>query len=212
MTLATRLDVETIFQRSFTTDVEQSAIDQLLLSAEQAVNNYLKMPIESAAVVAETHHFLHTSHRLILKVRPVTVVTQIREDSVILVENTDYVVVNLQAGLVHRILGLTSQTSWQRGYNTVEVDYTAGFASVPEDITQVVAEAAYGSWLGNQADGSGSDVAGPVVSKRIDEYTVRYADSSVASAEFAAAGILTIGSLTPNHQAMLSAYKNRRMI
>ncbi len=213
MPLATRLDVETIFQRAFVLEAEENAIDQLLLSAEQLVLNFLKMPVEQAVIVAEKHNVLISTHRLLLKQRPVTVVTAVRENGTLLVEDTNYVVHNLEAGLIHRIAGSAriTQQAWERGYGMVEVDYTAGFATVPADVTQVVAEAAYGSWLSLHELGTGTEAAGPVVSKRLDEYAVSYSDRSEESAEFAGQGVVSIGALAPSHQAMLSSYKNRRM-
>jgi hypothetical protein len=97
--------------------------------------------------------------RIDLPYRPVTAVTAVRVNGV--VQPVDY---TLRRHYVYRDLGFGD--AWSSPPDEVQIDYTHGYTSVPDDVKGAVLEMAAQAY---------EVPVGAVVSESIDDYAVRYA-------------------------------------
>lgn len=97
--------------------------------------------IIETAITAEKHSREHFSPELVLRRRPVTTVDAVRVDAVALAASG--YLVDDEAGILHRRYNGAAR-DWEIGTLHLEVDYTAGYAVIPEDLAHAATlQAAY---------------------------------------------------------------------
>lgn len=155
MTLCVQADVEKFLQLDVTAEPE-AQVTFLIENAGGQIETYLDRIIEEGAIATELHDGDRGS-LIRLNQWPVTVpLTLLEEDGVGLVEGTDYVA--YEDGRVYRG-STTVPANWALGRRIIDVDYTAGYATVPFTIrdvcTRMVARAFQaGSAYANAPDGA----------------------------------------------------------
>ena len=132
MALCTQADVELFLQHA----TVAGTVTYLIENAGALIETYLDRQIEEAPVVTELHD---GDRQNMIKLRqwPVTIpLTLVEEDGVVLVEGTDYVA--YEDGRVYRGSNKVP-ANWILGRRIIDVDYTAGYGTVPFDIRDTCA-------------------------------------------------------------------------
>ena len=160
--------------RTFTGDVASADADVTvaLTRAQQSVEGYLERNLESQAYT-ETHRFI--SHpALLLAQYPVTVLTSVTKDGTTL--SVDDMILDAERGLLYH----KGSALWG---HEVSVTYTAGYATAPGDIKQVICALAEAHLAGTLS------ITGPESSRAVKKDTVygvsavEYDTAFVAKAE-----------------------------
>lgn len=154
-------------------------IDELIPSVSEAIESYTGRVFASTAVTGERHDGPGVRGRITLAHYPVISVQEVREGYTtpdVLVEGTDFDI-DAKVGQLVR-LSDGAPTNWQRGERVIGVDYTHGFASVPEDVAhaatlqvawQVKQSDQRGGGLGYRTQGIGDWSAGSVTDAWLPE-------------------------------------------
>lgn len=132
MALSTQLQLEQTFQIQFGANPEP-VVDLLLEHAQAVIETELDRTIELQSGITETLDG-DKAGILFLKHWPVTAVNSLTEDGVALVAGTDYVWYD-DGRLVRGSDSVDLLWTWKR--QSVVVDYDAGYAVVPSDLTYV---------------------------------------------------------------------------
>jgi len=121
---------------------EDSKIDSLIAPISQLVKTYCSTSFVDYYSSAYTEKFDimdPSTYELFLTESPLVSVTSIKERDGIttsyttLVNNTDYYI-DAEHDRIYRIDGDKSVKSWATGFSSVEVIYTAGYSSTPQDL------------------------------------------------------------------------------
>jgi len=161
---ATTADMELVLQQAIPADKEDAA-EFALLTASMAVRNYCRQLIH---LVADDVVRLWAPHGrlLFLPELPVVSVASVTENDVALTANDDYV---LQDYAV-----LYKRTGFKRLWNNpVVVQYTHGYADIPDDIRVVTARAASRLYQAGLRAAESAGVPG-LVSKSLGDFSVTY--------------------------------------
>ena len=177
---ATAADLAALAQRS---DIPDATADLALALASATIRSWTKQDITRVENDVVNLRIIDTSE-LVLPQRPVESVSQVRVNSVVLV---DWVLSGdrlLRAGGWRYLPGTTTYPD----PGLVEVTYTHGWSEVPDDIRAVCLDLASMS------------VTNPtgLRSVAIDDYSRTYATETLGA-----------GTLSPAHKSILSAYRRR---
>ena len=121
---------------------DDDKIDSLISPISQLVKTYCGTSFVDyfSSAYTETFDIMDAStQELFLTESPLVSVTSVKERDGIstayttLVNNTDYYV-DAEHDRIYRIDGDKSVKSWQTGFSSVEVIYTAGYSSTPQDL------------------------------------------------------------------------------
>jgi hypothetical protein len=121
---------------------EDGKIDSLIAPISQLVKTYCSTSFVDYYSSAYTEKFDimdPSTHELFLTESPLVSVTSVKERDGIttsyttLVNNTDYYI-DAEHDRIYRIDGEKSVKSWATGFSSVEVIYTAGYSSTPQDL------------------------------------------------------------------------------
>lgn len=115
-------------------------IDVIVSAVDRAIKAYLGRQIESAAVTAEIHDGNGLDDFLILAEWPVTAVSAVSISGTALTAS-DYEI-DGSDGILFYKPGGTGFAAWPEGRRNISVTYTAGYASVPEDLALAAAKQA----------------------------------------------------------------------
>ena len=88
-----------------------------------AMQSYMQREIVSTVHTDERHSFTRSAYRLVLRQRPIISVQEVRVDDAAIAA-AEYVI-EAAAGILYNPSG------WPTGVYHIEVDYTAGYATVP---------------------------------------------------------------------------------
>lgn len=121
---------------------DDDKIDSLISPISQLVKTYCGTSFVDyfSSAYTETFDIMDAStQELFLTESPLVAVTSVKERDGIttayttLTNNTDYYV-DAEHDRIYRIDGDKSVKSWQTGFSSVEVIYTAGYSSTPQDL------------------------------------------------------------------------------
>lgn len=178
---ATLEDVENILQREITEADEIASVEFALTVATAVIRNYTKQYIEFVAAETITLDCRGGS-RVYLPELPVSSVTQVTENGVILTADEDYKLG--QYGILHRI-----DQDWEVGIQILEIIYPHGFDPIPDDIIGVCARAASRVFQAGLRAAEDEGVPG-VSSKSLGDYAVSYGGEGGSSGE----GVMGVSS------------------
>lgn len=179
--LTTVARVKTWLNETATDATRDTLLGTILDGASLAMERYVGRTITSATYTGEKLSGSSCSDALILLHFPVSTFTSLSEDGAALA-STDYSV-DLDAGIVYRADGST----WDAGRFNYAATYTAGYATVPEDlqnaaIRQVVLEFKRSGYRGDRtglfstvlSDGSTASYRGDTWAEGVREVLDRY--------------------------------------
>ena len=125
---------------------DDNKIDQLVGPVSDLVKSYCGNSIIDFYSSAKTENFDirdAVTSELFLTESPLNSVTSVKERGSIadayttLVNNTDYFI-DSEHDRIYRIDGETSEKAWSKGFAAVEVIYTAGYSTTPQDLTLAI--------------------------------------------------------------------------
>lgn len=199
MTLCVQADVEKFLQIDVTAEPE-AQVTYLIENAGALIETFLDRVIEEGAIATELHDG-DRGNLIRLKQWPVTLpLTLLEEDGVALVEGTDYVA--YEDGRIYRG-SATTAGNWLWGRRIIDVDYTAGYATVPFDIRDVCARMVARAFQAGEAYANAPDGAAGIKSLTLaDSDSVEYRD---AVADVAKAAL----PMLPEEERALSRHRRR---
>lgn len=158
-------DVENFLQIEITEADEIAACETALTDASAAIRNYTKQYIELVSdddIVLDVRGGL----RIYLPELPVVSVSTVIEDGTTLTADDDYKLG--QFGILHRL-----DQVWAWGIQILEIIYSHGYATIPDDIIAVCVRAASRRYQAGLKAAEDEAVLG-VESKSLGDYSVSY--------------------------------------
>lgn len=191
-------DVVTILQLGEISASTGSAITSSIDESTSAIRNY-------------THQYLsfveddtltidgHGGTKIYLPELPVTEITSVTLNGVLLTVDTDYKLG--QHGILHRLNGY-----WTSGIQNITIVYSHGYTTIPDDINAVCVRAA--SRLVQSGIVSAQFNGNPVVSSTtLGDYSVAYNSSGVSSNSSGMMGVSGARILLPSEKNILDKYR-----
>jgi len=156
-------DIENFLQDwTIHTDAGKLASAQdAIKTATSAIKNYCHQEIEQSIETITLD--CSGGYKLFLPELPVVSVATVIEDGVVLVVTDDYKLG--QHGILHRV-----DDEWAEGIQIVEVTYTHGYATIPDDVVGVCTRAASRAYQAGLAAAAVGGVAG-VSSVTLGDYS-----------------------------------------
>ncbi len=179
-------DLENLLQLEITTAAQIASAERAIAEATEAVRNYCNQHLE---LVEDDNIVLDvadgTRTRVFLPELPVVEVSAVVEDGETLVEGEDYKLGRF--GILYRI-----GPYWAAGVQILEVTYSHGYMTLPDDIVAVAVRAAARAYQAGLRSAATGGVPG-IASTSLGDYSVAYQAES-AGAE---------GTLGPSGARML---------
>ena len=189
--LAIQSDVETLLQKVFVGQPDP-VIHDLLARGQALIENYCHRSFNEEIGISETLDG-HQAGSLRLSKYPVTAVSSVRENSVRLTVDTDYIW--YPNGILVR-----GGARWTASRQGVAVTYTAGYAKIPRDLADVCARLVARWYQAGAAYAGVPDSAAAV--KRVDldgSDSVTYRDTVI--------DVSHTGSLSDDDKMALAPYR-----
>lgn len=178
-TFTTRTELKLHLRIPSTDTSEDALLDQLISNVEASVLRYLKRGPFASTSFTE-YYSGDDREMLVLRHRPVTAVSLVRVDpygyagqgldafpsTTAWTAGTDYFVPQLDASEENGslIVAIGSNGKWPIGRGNIKITYTAGYATIPDDLTLAVNQMI-------SAIRAGADKGGPVGSETFGEYS-----------------------------------------
>jgi len=162
-------DLEAFLQLEITTAVQLASAAAAIKEATAAIKNYCHQEIE----LVEDDEITLDSYggmRVFLPQLPVTEVTEVLEDGELLVVEDDY-----KLGQ-HGILWRVGQR-WYEGIGALEITYSHGYATLPDDVIAVAVRAASRTYQMGLNTAEFGGVTG-IKSLSLGDYAVTYTDGT----------------------------------
>ena len=210
MALATLTEFEQFGQVDIT-DNSDAAILQYLEDATGLMETYCDRTLEEVASIVETVDVDYWSTLIRVGTFPLTAVASIVENSVTLINGTDFVWTD--DGLIRRINASTPKTArnWLRGVQIVTITYTGGYAaaSIPNALRAVCLRSAFRAFQAAATFANAGGIATAGVSE-VDlgpagSITYQDADSMPALADVASTAL----ALSDSEKGILDSYRRR---
>lgn len=163
-------DIEAFLQIDISSDpVKVVSAEAALRDASAAIRNYTKQFLE---LVEDDEITLDSrgGPRIYLPENPVVEVSSVIEDGETLTDQDDYKLG--QFGILHRI-----GKRWKTGIQIIEIIYSHGYATIPDDILSVCVRAASRFYQAGLKSESDSGVPG-IASKSLGDFSVSYSGDS----------------------------------
>lgn len=167
----TVVDVSEFLQVDISTQDQLAAAKRAVKEATAAIRNYTKQYLE--LVEDETITLdCKGGYRLYLPEVPVTEVSAVIEDDETLTVDDDYKLG--QHGILHRQGG----AKWAAGIQIIQVTYSHGYETLPDDIVDIATRAASRAYQSGLRAVEDEGMLG-VQSKSLGDFSVAYASESV---------------------------------
>ena len=184
-------DLQNLLQLTIPAEKVGSA-DAAILAATEAIRNYTNQKI---SLVTDETIILDGNGRIriFLPELPVVNVTSVTLDGVLLVNGTDYKLGS--HGIIYRLGG----NKWTDGIQNIEIIYSHGFATIPDDIKTVCVRAAARAY---QAGLKAEEMNGiSIASYGLGDYSVTYGQDQVAE------GVSSVRPLLLSEKDLLNRYR-----
>ena len=172
-------DVAEFLQIDITTDAQVAACERAIAEASAAIRNYCNQYIELVEDDTITLDSYGKS-ALILPETPVVSVSEVVEDDETLTADDDYKLG--QWGILHRM-----NTTWASGIQNIEITYTHGYTTIPDDVIAVCVRAASRAYQAGLKTAESDGVPG-IASTTLGDYSVSYAGESASEGLLGASG------------------------
>jgi len=173
---ATIADIEAFLQIEITEADEIASAVRALGEATAAIRNYCRQYlslVEGEVIVLDAPR----GRRLFLPELPVVELSQVVEEGVTLVANTDYRLDG--SGMLHRLKGNVWKLDGDmEGLQNIEITYSHGYDPIPDDIVVVCTRAASRAYQAGLRATDSEGVAG-VASKSLGDYSVAFQQEGV---------------------------------
>ncbi len=201
MAFATVTDVEEFLQVAIATDaVKNAACLRALDAATAAIRNYCHQYLSEVADDEVTFDCVGGS-KLFLPELPVTEVDSVVEDGETLVSGADDDYQLGEHGVLHRV-----GQEWESGIQIIEVKYTHGYATIPDDIIDVCTRAAARAYQAGLASAATAGVPG-VASLGLGDFQAGFQSSVGGGVSEPAGGASTARMLLLSEKDILDKYR-----
>ena len=177
-------DLEALLQIEITEAAQVASAARAIREATAAIRNYCHQHLE--LVTNETITLdsgpgtLCSGTRLFLPELPVQSVAEVVEDDEVLTPDDDYKLG--QWGILHRV-----GRNWAAGVQLIEVTYSHGHATLPDDVIAVCARAAARAFQAGLKSADTGGVPG-ISATSLGDYSVSYAEPAAAEGLLGASG------------------------
>lgn len=196
---ATSADVETLLQVVLDTPAKVYAVERALEAATAAIRNYTRQHL--SRVVGETITLDSAGgYRLLLPELPVISVSAVVEDGTTLTAGTDYKLG--QHGILYR-----QNRVWACGVQIVQVTYTHGYETIPNDIVDVATRAAARMYQAGLRAAEHDGVPG-VSSKSLGDFSVSFASDAGGGVGEGMMGVSAARALLLSEKDLLDRYRS----
>ena len=192
----TVVDLAQLLQVQISTAAQIASAERAIAEASAAIRNYCHQEIE--LVTNETITLDSAGGtKVFLPQLPVLSVAEVVEDDETLVEDDDYKLG--QWGIFHRV-----DAKWTSGIQILEITYTHGYETIPDDVVAVCARAAARAYQAGLKAASTEGVPG-IAATSLGDYSVSYAGE--ASAAEGQLGVSGSRMLLMSEKDMLNKYR-----
>ncbi|MCI0344824.1 MAG: hypothetical protein L0221_05175, partial [Chloroflexi bacterium] len=131
--LTTLARVRQLLELLPTNTAPDALLDVIISGVSERIQRRIGRRIVEASVAGEVHTGRGAGALVLLR-RPVTTVTDVRIQGVSIASSSYKV--DGHAGILHRVAASDAyaEAEWDDGFRNIAVDYTAGYAIVPEDL------------------------------------------------------------------------------
>ncbi len=191
-------DLEAFLQ--ITIAYDSAAAERAIREASAAIENYCHQVLYAVSgdqIILDCNG----GTKIFLPELPVTEVIEVLEDGALLVVDDDYKLG--QHGVLHRI-----GANWKSGIQVIQVTYSHGYATIPEDIASVCTRAAARTY---QAGLRAAELAGVpgVQGTTLGDYSVNYgSEGSGGTPNMLGASAAPL--LLPSERRILDRYRMQR--
>lgn len=165
-------DIAAFLQVDISTPDQIAAAERAVEEATAAIRNYTRQYLELVSGETITLDSKGWA-RLFLPELPVVSVAAVVEDGETLTVDDDYKLG--EHGILHR----TGGAKWASGIQIIEVTYTHGYATLPDDIVAIATRAASRAYQSGLRAAEDEALLG-VQSKSLGDFSVQYGNESVA--------------------------------
>lgn len=194
-------DVRDFLQMPITDADQVAAVELAIAWATETIKNYCRQVIERVENETITLD-CDGGVRLFLPELPVISVAEVVEDGEALAVDDDY---KLAAyGVLHRV-----DQDWLSGVQVIEITYTHGYATIPDDIVAVCARAASRAFQAGLKAADAEGIAG-IQSKSLGDYSVTFASEHGGGVGEGLMGASGARLLLLSEKDVLSRYRYKR--
>jgi len=190
-------DVSTLLQIDIVEPVQVAAVLQAIKDASAAIQNYCRQIIvyvEDDEVELDGNGY----QWMLLPELPVLSISKVIENDVTLVENVDYKLGNF--GLLYRLKGV-----WLKGPRTIQLTYTHGYATIPDDIVSICIRAAARTFQAGLVSAGNEGLLG-IASKQLGDFSVSFVTPG-SSSDGGSVGVSGSRLLLMSEKDILDRYK-----
>ena len=190
-------DVEQFLQIEVT-EAQADSVERAIEEATSAIQNYCRQTI---ALVEDDEITLDCAGgtKLFLPELPVVEVSEVVEDLTELVQGTDYKLG--QFGILHRV-----GRRWSTGVQNIEVIYSHGYETLPDDVIGVATRAAARAYQAGLRAAESEAIPG-VASKQLGDYSVSFGSEQSVGAGEAVLGASASPVLLRSEKEFLERYR-----
>lgn len=174
-------DIEALLQVEITTATQIASAEAAIAAATEAIRNYCHQHIELVEddiVMLDVAEVTRT--RVFLPELPVTEVTAVVEDGETLVVDDDYKLG--RNGILHRM-----GTYWEAGIQILQVTYSHGYATLPDDVVAVATRAAARTYQAGLRSAESEGLPG-IQATSLGDYSVTYQQDGAAEGVLGVSG------------------------
>ncbi|MCB9135161.1 MAG: hypothetical protein H6636_07030 [Anaerolineales bacterium] len=197
---ATIADIANFLQIELAYD-DPSAL-RALAEATGAIRNYCRQHlslVEDETIVLDAPR----GRRLFLPELPVVELSEVVEEGVTLVANTDYRLD--RTGILHRLRGnVWKLDGAMEGLQNIEITYSHGYATLPQEVVDVCTRAAARAYQAGLKAEENAGVGG-LITKRLGDYSVGF--SPEASSMEGTMGVSAARLLLMSEKDMLNKFR-----
>ena len=192
----TQADVEAFLQVAVPA-AKVASVVRAIAEATEAIRNYCHQYIERVAGETITLDCAGGS-RIFLPELPVIAVASVEEDGDLLTVSDDYQLG--QYGILHRV-----GQDWESGIQIVEVVYTHGYATIPQNVRDVCTRAAARAYQAGLRAAEMAAIPG-VTGKALGDFSVQFGGEAGAAGE-SVLGASAAPMLLRSEERMLDRYR-----
>lgn len=195
----TQADVEALLQVSISTPAQIASCARAIAEATEAIRNYCDQYIELVANDVYTFDVPTLRYNLFLPELPVVSIASVVEDGETLTVTDDYKLAN--DGVLVRVGG-----RWPIGIQIVQVTYTHGYATIPDDIVAVCTRAAARGYQAGLKAADSAGIAG-IASKSLGDFAVGFQAEQGGGSGEGVMGVSAARMLLMSEKDMLNKYR-----
>jgi hypothetical protein len=194
-------DIRSLLMLAITAADETSACQRAIDEATESIRNYCHQHIAQVVDDKLIIDVLHgTRTKIFLPELPVVSVKSVIEDGILLTANDDYILG--QYGILHRL-----GRNWTEGIQKLQITYTHGYATIPEDIIGVCVRAAARVYQASLRSKEQDGVMG-IASQTLGDYSASFVSEAGGGVGEGVMGVSAARLLLLSEKDILNRYRH----